>query len=141
MNSRIASRLISVSAFAASPALAGPFSFKPLIDTRMRYENVDQDGILEKADALTIRARAGFELGLSKDFSFLVEGEGTLALNEDYNSGANGKTMFPIVADPENIELNRIQLQYMGIAGTVLTVRSEEHTSDLKSLLRNSYAV
>src|SRR3546814_17471338 len=30
--------------------------------------------------------------------------------------------MFPIVADPENIELNRIQLQYMGIAGTVLTV-------------------
>src|SRR3546814_25829 len=88
----------------------------------MRYENVDQDGILEKADALTIRARAGFELGLSKDFSFLVEGEGTLALNEDYNSGANGKTMFPIVADPENIELNRIQLQYMGIAGTVLTV-------------------
>src|SRR3546814_10759445 len=88
----------------------------------MRYENVDQDGILEKADALTIRARAGFELGLSKDFSFLVEGEGTLALHEDYNSGANGKTMFPIIADLDNIELNQIQLQYMGIAGTVLAV-------------------
>ena len=122
MNSSIAALLISVSAFAASPALAGSISFKPLIDTRLRYENVDQDGIVEKADALTIRARAGFELGLSKDFSFLVEGEGTLALNEDYNSGVNGRTMFPIVADPENIELNRIQLQYKGIAGTVLTV-------------------
>src|SRR3546814_20534854 len=63
MNNSIAALLISVSAFAASPALAGSISFKPLIDTRMRYENVDQDGILDKADALTIRARAGFALG------------------------------------------------------------------------------
>src|SRR3546814_896005 len=59
---------------------------------------------------------------LSKDLSVLVEGEGTLALNEDYNSGVNLKTAFPIVADPENIELNRIQLQYKGLPGTVLTV-------------------
>src|SRR3546814_17724128 len=80
-------------------ALADGLDFKPIIDTRLRYENVDQDGIAEKADALTVRARAGFELGLSKDLSVLVEGEGTLALNEDYNSGVNLKTAFPIVAD------------------------------------------
>src|SRR3546814_14835229 len=103
MNNSIAALLISVSAFAASPALAGSISFKPLIDTRMRYENVDQDGILEKADALTIRARAGFELGLSKDFSFLVEGEGTLALNEEYNSGANGKKMLPLRSEERRV--------------------------------------
>jgi hypothetical protein len=30
--------------------------------------------------------------------------------------------MFPIVADPENIELNRIQVQYKGIAKTLVTV-------------------
>src|SRR3546814_12464962 len=36
MNSSIAALLISVSAFAASPALAGSISFKPLIDTRDR---------------------------------------------------------------------------------------------------------
>src|SRR3546814_11947250 len=96
----------------------------------MRYENVDQDGILEKADALTIRARAGFELGLSKDFSFLVEGEGTLALNEAYNSGANGTTMFTNVADPENLELNRIHQQHTGIAEPVMTVGRQTLIAD-----------
>src|SRR3546814_13804446 len=114
MNSSIAALLISVSAFAASPALAGSISFKPPIDPRLRYENVDQDGIVEKADALTLRARAGLELGLSKDFIFLVEGEGSLALNEQSNSGAPGRTVYPIVASPVHIAPKRIHLQYKG---------------------------
>ena len=38
-----------------SPLLAEPIKFKPLIDTRLRYENVDQTGIAREADALTAR--------------------------------------------------------------------------------------
>ena len=45
-----------------------------------------------------------------------------MPIDENYNSGVNGKTPFPIVADPENIELNRLQLQYHGLPKTVVTV-------------------
>lgn len=107
-------------AMTATPAVAETFKLKPLIDTRLRYENVDQAGIAEDADAVTLRARAGAELA-SKSWSFLVEAEGTLAIVEDYNSGVNGKGAFPIVADPENIELNRAQVQFKGLPKTVLT--------------------
>ena len=38
----------------------------------------------DNAEALTLRLRAGAELK-SGSFSFLAEGEGTLALADDYN--------------------------------------------------------
>jgi hypothetical protein len=110
-----------VSAAFATPAFAEPLKFKPLLDARLRFELVDQEPIVEEANALTLRARVGGELS-NKVWSFLVEGEGTLAIVEDYNSGVNGKTLFPIVADPENIELNRAQVQFRGIPKTVVTV-------------------
>ena len=34
---------------------------KPIIDTRLRMEEVDQDPLAEDASALTLRARLGFE--------------------------------------------------------------------------------
>jgi hypothetical protein len=101
--------------------MAEPFKLKPLIDTRLRYEHVEQVPFANDAEAVTLRARLGIEAS-NKNWSFLAEAEGTLAINEDYNSGVNGKTLFPIVADPENIELNRIQVQYRGIPKTVVTV-------------------
>ena len=46
--------------------------------------------------------------------SFLVESEATLGIINDYNdtNAGNGIEPFSVVADPENIELNRIQLQF-----------------------------
>jgi hypothetical protein len=55
-------------------------------------------------------------------WSLLAEGESTLALVERYDSGLKGKIAFPIVADPENIELNRLQLQYRGLPRTTVTL-------------------
>lgn len=100
--------------------MAEPLSVKPLIDARLRYEAVDQAGLSKDAEALTARLRAGAEF-TSGDWSLLAEGEGTAALSERYNSGLNDKTLYPLVADPQNIELNRLQLQYRGIAGTIVT--------------------
>lgn len=105
----------------AAPAVAAPIKFKPLVDARLRYENVDQTGIAKKADAVTARVRLGGELS-SGPFSFLAESEATLALEENYNSGVNGKGTFPIVADPENVELNRLQVQFKGLPKTVVTL-------------------
>lgn len=105
----------------ATPAHADQLKLKPLLDTRLRYESVDQAGIADKADAATIRMRAGVE-AKTGPFALLVEGEGTLALSEDYNSGLNGKATRPVVPDPQNVELNRAQVQFTGLSKTVVTL-------------------
>jgi len=103
-----------------APAPAGAQDIKPLLDVRSRYEYVDQDGFDREANAWTLRARGGFEL-TSGDWNLLAEGEATAALREHYNSGLNSKTSYPMVADPENIELDRLQIQYRGLPKTLVT--------------------
>ncbi len=95
---------------------------KPLVDVRVRYEGVDQDPFAEEADAVTARARLGFETRKYMDTSLLAEGEFTWPLVTDYNSTTNGKTQYPIVADPENQELNRLQLTNASLPDTGVTV-------------------
>jgi hypothetical protein len=116
--------LVAVSSLAwAAPALAAPgdpitvaegVTLDPILAARLRYETVDAANFPNSADALTIRARAGAELKFS-GFSVLAEGEGTLALADDYNDTlpGNGVEPFPVVADPETLELNRLQVSYM----------------------------
>jgi hypothetical protein len=116
--------LATVSAFAcASPAMAKPgdpvtigegVTLDPILEAMLRYEHVDQANIANEADAVTLRARFGAELK-SGGFSLLAEGEGTVALADDYNDTlpGNGAEPFPTVPDPENIELNRLQASYM----------------------------
>jgi hypothetical protein len=105
----------------ALPAAAQAQNIKPLFDGRLRWENVDQDDFSRQATAVTFRLRAGAELAV-KDWSLLAEGEATAAPVERYDSGINGKLLHPVVADPENIELNRLQLQYRGLPKTILTL-------------------
>ncbi|RUN75386.1 hypothetical protein EJC47_16660 [Sphingomonas sp. TF3] len=92
----------------------------PSADVRLRYEHIDQDGLPRDADAVTLRIRPGVTASWN-GWSALVEGEGVLALADGYNDGLNGKTLYPLVADPENIELNRAQLRYAGKDGLALT--------------------
>lgn len=103
------------------PAAAGAQQVRPLADFRLRLEHVDQDGSSRDAHALTLRGRAGAELATG-DWSLLAEGEATAALIENYDSGLNGKSAYPIVADPENVELNRLQLQYGGLPEALVTL-------------------
>ena len=112
---------LMLSAIVATPALAEDFKLKPLVDARLRYERVEQAGVPLDADAVTLRVRAGGE-AVSKHWDFLAEGEATVAISEQYNSGLNGKTLYPLVPDPENLELNRLQLQYRGMPKTLVTV-------------------
>jgi hypothetical protein len=113
--------LLLTGAIAAAPMPALAQQVKPLADFRLRWENVDQDGFERNADAMTLRGRAGVELS-SGDWSLLAEAEATAALVERYDSGLNGKTGHPVIADPENIELNRLQIQYRGLKKTLVTV-------------------
>ena len=96
-------------------ATSETLQIKPILDARLRYENVDQ-GALD-ADAVTLRLRAGAEAKLGS-LSLLAEGEGTVAPVTDYNAfpfpihDGQRRPQFAVIADPQNVELNRLQLQY-----------------------------
>jgi hypothetical protein len=93
-----------------------------IADLRLRSESVDQEPIAEDASALTLRGRLGFETGKAWNTSLLVEGDFLWPLMTDYNSTINGKTTYPVVADPEAYELNRLQLVNTSIPGTTVTL-------------------
>lgn len=95
----------------AGVAHAQDVTLKPLGEARLRYEQVDQDGLAAEADALTLRVRAGVE-AKAGCWSALVEGQGNLAIVDDYFDGLHGAATRPLVADPENIALARAQIRY-----------------------------
>ena len=66
--------LLSLGGLVATPALADPLVFTPLIDAQLRYEHVEQAPLTKDANAVTLRLRSGFEAKLS-DFSVLAEAE------------------------------------------------------------------
>lgn len=95
---------------------------KLLIDARYRFEHVDQDGFANDADAHTLRARVGFQTGKVWDLQGLVEGEGIVHFTDDFNDTVNGNTTYPVVADPEDFQINRLQIEYSGLPQTTITV-------------------
>lgn len=95
----------------AGVAHAQNVTLKPLGEARLRYESADQDGLAAEANALTLRIRAGVEAKTGR-WSALVEGQGTLAVVDEYFDGLHGAATRPLVADPENIALARAQLRY-----------------------------
>jgi hypothetical protein len=106
----------SGSALAADRESNGQLHIEPLLDARLRYENVEQPAM--DADALTFRLRAGAEAKLGH-FSLLAEGEGTAAPVNNYNAfpfplpGDNQwRPNHSVIADPTSAELNRLQIQY-----------------------------
>ncbi|MEZ5690134.1 MAG: alginate export family protein [Rickettsiales bacterium] len=95
----------------------------PWIDLRYRYETVDQDGIAKNARASTLSSKIGYKTGLWKGFQFAAEGENISVIgSERYNSTTNGKTQYPVVADPEDTLLNQLYISYQGIPKTNITV-------------------
>jgi hypothetical protein len=95
-----------------------------ILDARLRYENVDQAGIASEANATTLRARLGFETGPAWKTTLLLEGEAVAAFDDRYRPDPLDPAMaaYPVVADPESSEINRIQLQNTSIPDTTLTI-------------------
>lgn len=75
---------------------------------RYRYETVDQDGIANHATASTVRTNLGFKTGAYQGFTSLAELQLVTELGaNDFNNTVNGKTAYPVVADPKTAEFNR----------------------------------
>ena len=124
----------SGTAHAADTAGDDGVKINPLLDARLRYENVDQPAL--DADALTFRLRAGAEASYGH-FSLLAEAEGTAALINDYNAfpfALPGEEQWrpehSVIADPMNIELNRLQLQYKADKTTLTLGRQRINLDD-----------
>ncbi len=126
----VATAVCALAVFAASPArsddgaglLEALEQTTPLVDVRLRSEDVGQYGKPDTAEAVTIRGRFGFETGSWWGTSLLAEGVALTPLDTDYNSTLNGKTQYPVVADPETYGLNRLQLKNTSLPDTTLIV-------------------
>ncbi|MEQ1754448.1 MAG: hypothetical protein ABL973_09975 [Micropepsaceae bacterium] len=103
---------------------------KLLLDARYRFESVSQDGKPDDAAANTIRVRAGFQTGKVWDLQGLIEAEGIFHLNDAFDDTLNGHTTYPIVADPEDIQINRLQIEYSGLPQTLVTVGRQRMNLD-----------
>ena len=94
---------------------------KPIINLRYRFEHVDQEGLPEDANASTLRSRLGYETQAYNDFYVLIELENVFSIGKErFNDTINGKTDFPIVADPETTELNQGFFNFDGLPDTSL---------------------
>ena len=83
-------------------------------DFRLRYETVSQDNALEDADALTLRARLGYETAKVNGFSAVIEGEANVELIDDFSVPPLGirSGQFSVVADPETEEIDQAYIKY-----------------------------
>ena len=88
---------------------------KPRLLLNYRFEHVDDDNSATKdAYASTLRSVLGYETGRFYGFAINAEMEGILVLGpERFNDGgANGRTQFATVVDPEGLELNQAYLSF-----------------------------
>lgn len=111
---------------------------RPIVDLRLRSENVEQTGIARDANAVTLRGRFGFETGKLWNTQLLAEAELVMPLDAHYNSTVNGKTQFPVVADPEDYAINRLQLTNTSIADTTLVLGRQRLVIDDQRFFGNS---
>ena len=85
------------------------------LNFRYRYEYVDQDGFDRDAKASTLRSRLTLESGSWNGVTLLGEVDNVSYLgSEQFNNTDNGKTNYPVVADPEGTDLNQLLIAYTG---------------------------
>lgn len=100
-------------AFGAAPASASDLAravAEGAVDLSLRYrfEHVNQDGFDEQASASTGKARLTWTSGEYGALTFGIETDYAFVVGiEDFNSTDNGKTEYPIVADPQGFDLNQ----------------------------------
>ncbi|GAC24405.1 hypothetical protein GMES_2109 [Paraglaciecola mesophila KMM 241] len=86
---------------------------KTSLSMRYRYEGVDQDGIEKDANASTLRTRLTWKSANLNGFFANIEVDNVSAIgNENYNSTANAKSQYPVVADPTGTDLNQAYIGY-----------------------------
>ncbi|WP_217995251.1 alginate export family protein, partial [Methylogaea oryzae] len=116
-------------------------------DARYRYEYVDQERVLSTgrataikhpADASTLRIRLGYLTPSFAGFTGFAEYEGNQDIGfNDYNSTRNGRTAYPIVADPQANEVNQLWVNYAGLPDSNVKVGRQRIVFDNHRFIGN----
>src|SRR3990167_2607963 len=115
---------------------------KASVNSRLRYENVDDTAFQDEGEAMTLRTRLGYETSPFYNFTSLVEFEDTHAIGgmDQYQlpPPPNPNPLLDaVVADPEQTELNRIQLRYRGVSKLDLILGRQLLTMDNQRWIGN----
>ncbi|WP_113906893.1 alginate export family protein [Aliidiomarina celeris] len=103
--------LFSQPTFATEPAVLTDDDIQ--VTLRYRIEHVDQDNVLENALASTLRTRVTATKYLRARWSALLEVDHVeLIGNDNYNSTANAKVNYSVVADPRGTDINQAALRF-----------------------------
>ena len=110
---------LAVAAACSSPIAQADSTLETLVkdgsanlDLRYRYEGVEEGGKPEDANANTLRTRLSLTTGTLSGVSFGVEFDDVRHLTTDFNSTVNGKTDYPVVADPRGTDLNQAYAKF-----------------------------
>jgi hypothetical protein len=88
-------------------------SGRPLIDARLRFENLHQDDKEKDAVATTIRARLGYQTGTFQGFAGLIEFDLVGHIGERrFSDTIHILPGYPTIPDPDMAVLNRLQLGF-----------------------------
>lgn len=114
MNTTVASLLASAMLLAASPtAIADAADWQPSLDLRYRLEHVDDASFARDATASTLRLRLGLTSPEWSGVSFGGMGHVNRHIGSArFNSTANGRTAYPVVADPTDEGVSQAWVRY-----------------------------
>lgn len=115
---------------------------KTYVNARVRYEGVEDQAFANEAEAMTVRTRIGYETAPIAGFTALVEMEDihTLGGMEDYQlppPPAANPAGDAVIADPEQTELNRVQLRYRGVPRLDMTLGRQRLMFDNQRFIGN----
>jgi len=115
--------LVSFAGFAADGKV-GLFGIADAsVFLRYRLELVDQDGLPENATASILQTLFAVKTGNTNGFEAFAEFRNVTNIGaENYNNTLNGRTQFPVVADPESTDVDQAYLSYTGLEGTKISV-------------------
>lgn len=87
---------------------------KAEVNFRYRIEHVDQENIEKAAIASTLLSRFKYETLSHENVNFGIEVDHVSVLGADkYNNTLNGKQYYPVIADPEGVDINQYWIKYV----------------------------
>lgn len=94
---------------------------KPILNVRPRYEFVEQATKPEDAHAFTLRTLLGWQTRPWHGLAVTAEGINVAHIGaQRFNDNAAAASPYPLVADPEDTDVNQLTLDYTGLTKTTV---------------------
>jgi hypothetical protein len=99
------------------------FKGKPDLSFRYRFGYIHEEGLPNRSKPSTLRTLLGYRTKAFYNISAYVQFRNVKVIgSENYNDTLNGKTSYPVEADPSATEVDQAYLQFDGIPDTSVSV-------------------